>query len=264
VTATVAIVPQTKDLKSIHRMGEAPTDRRCYLCGTADNLTREHIPPKCLFPKPVPSDLRLHTVPCCYICNNSASQDDEYLRLATSSLFNGNAKAKAAWSRVVESTIPAGRIRDRVSALRESMKPTVVETPMGNIAASQFHIDAEQINRCLVRITKGILFSGHPEVDLKVLDFEITLIDQFKLDLIVSSGLADTFSHWAIGDGVYHNWRAVDRENSARGMMVHLFYEAACWMVKFEPGSGQVTLSGIEDWSSDAPGAVMKSRLEHY
>ncbi len=239
-------------------MGKPQPDRRCYLCGTTENLTREHIPPKCLFPKPVPTNLRLHTVPCCYPCNNSASQDDEYLRLATSLYFNGNEKAKKAWARVVESTLPKGRIRDRVSAIRESMKPTVVETPLGEIDASQVHIDAEQINRCLVRITKGIICTSHPEVNLRSLDFEIQPIDQFNLDSLVQSGVADAFSHWAVGDGVYHNWRAVDRDNPARGMMVHLFYEAAGWTVWFEPGSGRVTLFSVKDWSSGAPGTELK------
>jgi len=240
-------------------MAEAPTEKRCYLCGSTENLTREHIPPKCLFPKPIPSGLRLHTVPCCYACNNSGSQDDEYLRLATCSYFNGNAKAKDALKRVVESTLPAGRIRDRVSAIRESMKPIVLNTPLGPINASQFHIDADAINRCLVRITKGIIWTCHPKVDTRPLDFEIHPIDQFDLDSIVLSGVADGFSHWCAGDGVFHNWHGFDPDNPARGIMVHLFYEAACWMVSFKPGSGRVTLFGIEDWSAVAPGADKKT-----
>ena len=226
----------------------------CYLCDTDQNLTREHIPPRCLFPKPRPSNL--HTVACCFDCNNSASQDDEYFRLVTSMYVNGNAKAKAAWARVVESTIPKGRIRSRVSELGASMKPISVHTPMGAMPASQAHVDAEPVNRCLVRITKGIIATSHPEVDLRRLDFEVTQIDQFKQDSLVSSGVAEKFARWTVGDGVYNNWRAFDRDNLARGMMVHMFYEAATWSVAFQPGSGQITLYGAKAWSHNAPGAI--------
>src|SRR5262245_822652 len=50
----------------------------CVYCGKLRKLTRDHIPPKNLFPRPRP---RLITVPCCTPCNEEASKDDEYFRL---------------------------------------------------------------------------------------------------------------------------------------------------------------------------------------
>lgn len=52
----------------------------CIYC-SATNLipTRDHVPPKCLFPKPRP--LNLVTVPACPTCNQSFKLDDEYFRL---------------------------------------------------------------------------------------------------------------------------------------------------------------------------------------
>lgn len=54
----------------------------CVYCGIEEpeirDRTRDHIPPRNLFPEPRPSDLI--TVPCCRQCNNSASKDDEYFR----------------------------------------------------------------------------------------------------------------------------------------------------------------------------------------
>ncbi len=60
-------------MKSDIRFGE------CVYCGKTRPVTDDHIPPKNLFAKPRPSDLI--TVPSCYPCNFSASQDDEYFRL---------------------------------------------------------------------------------------------------------------------------------------------------------------------------------------
>jgi hypothetical protein len=49
----------------------------CVYCqGKA--TTVDHIPPKNLFPRPMPSNLI--TVPACKDCNGGASQDDEYFR----------------------------------------------------------------------------------------------------------------------------------------------------------------------------------------
>lgn len=51
---------------------------RCVYCGTAGNLTREHAPPKLLFPKPWPSNFI--TVPACEPCNQAGMKNAEYLR----------------------------------------------------------------------------------------------------------------------------------------------------------------------------------------
>jgi hypothetical protein len=52
---------------------------QCVYCGKSDTITMDHIPPKCLFSKPRPSDLI--TVPSCKRHNLGRSKDDEYLRL---------------------------------------------------------------------------------------------------------------------------------------------------------------------------------------
>lgn len=52
------------------------SDIKCIYCGSKDNITREHAPPKALFPKPRPHNLI--TVPVCESCNGEKSSDDEY------------------------------------------------------------------------------------------------------------------------------------------------------------------------------------------
>lgn len=47
----------------------------CTLCGIRIASTKEHVPPKAIFPKPRPSNLI--TVPACFECNNLSSQLDE-------------------------------------------------------------------------------------------------------------------------------------------------------------------------------------------
>ena len=56
----------------------------CALCGKMAYLTKEHIPPRCLFPKPRPTGLQLITVPCCSECNNGTTEEDEYFKVTVS------------------------------------------------------------------------------------------------------------------------------------------------------------------------------------
>ena len=51
----------------------------CIYCGVVGTLTKDHVPPRNLFPKP---HLGLITVPSCAGCNGSFKLDDEYFRLA--------------------------------------------------------------------------------------------------------------------------------------------------------------------------------------
>jgi hypothetical protein len=50
----------------------------CVYCGATENLTEDHVPPQCLFPKPRP---RLIKVPACKACHAPTSKDDEYFRM---------------------------------------------------------------------------------------------------------------------------------------------------------------------------------------
>lgn len=54
----------------------------CVYCGCdlADKATKEHAPPKAVFPKPRPGNLI--TVPCCSQHNSDGSADAEYFRVA--------------------------------------------------------------------------------------------------------------------------------------------------------------------------------------
>ncbi len=50
----------------------------CIYCGKIKEITKDHVPPKNLFPKPRPSDLI--TVPSCVKCNKDTEKDEDYFR----------------------------------------------------------------------------------------------------------------------------------------------------------------------------------------
>lgn len=53
----------------------------CAICGVNPGVTRDHIPPQSLYPKPRDENIRLNTVPACKECNNGASTDDEEFKV---------------------------------------------------------------------------------------------------------------------------------------------------------------------------------------
>jgi hypothetical protein len=53
-------------------------DMKCIYCGESAN-TREHVPSKVFLSRPYPENLP--TVPACFDCNNSFSEDELFLSL---------------------------------------------------------------------------------------------------------------------------------------------------------------------------------------
>lgn len=62
-------------------MSKTKSARVCAHCGMPGGATDDHIPPQNLYPKESREpNQRLHSVPACRACNNSASTDDEVFK----------------------------------------------------------------------------------------------------------------------------------------------------------------------------------------
>ena len=191
-------------------------------------LTREHLPPRNLFRKPRP---RLFTVPCCLACNNQAHNDDEYFRLAVSAGYNTNETGKEIWNEKVKArTLKAGRISESVNKFRSSLKKIALITPEGVEDAFQASIERAPIDRVLTRITKGFLLRLYPDVNRSELTFEITKLDQFKLN-DPAFEIRKELNYFQIGNGVYRCWHVVE-DFTNRGAWFHMFFDSAAFFVK--------------------------------
>ena len=74
--------------KENRKLGKEEKIGQCVYCGKVRVLTKDHIPPKCFFAKPRPSNLI--TVPSCKECNLGRSKDDEYLRFVLAYRFENS------------------------------------------------------------------------------------------------------------------------------------------------------------------------------
>ncbi len=143
----------------------------CYLCGTDQEITADHIPPENLFPPPKPSNLI--TVPCCAKCNESYSLDDEAFRVFASSVIQRSHTGAWIWrNKVVGSSFQRSpKLLDNV---RKHMAKVAVTTSTGTYQANALSIPIDRANRYLIRITKGLLFKFYPKFDCSKSAFEVT------------------------------------------------------------------------------------------
>lgn len=129
----------------------------CVFCGKRPATTRDHIPPKSVFAKPLPSDLI--TVPACGRCNGGASGVDERFRVLLSLQVGVETpETRNLWREQALRTVHHnGRLRRWI---KSGMKTAEVRTPsgiiLGECTVSEW--DIESHDRTIERIARGLYF----------------------------------------------------------------------------------------------------------
>jgi len=130
----------------------------CAYCGEIRPLSREHVPPKNLFSKPRPSDLI--TIPCCDTCNNAASKDDEYFRLAITTGINPSLFPNE-FAVSIDAILKLGKPRKLglAKTMLASFRKESIHTPGGTLdRIGVLNIDAKRIKNVISRIVQGLYF----------------------------------------------------------------------------------------------------------
>jgi hypothetical protein len=139
-----------------------PEEETCYYCGAAAT-TREHVPPKSLFPEAkdlvdgVDYRRNLITVPSCEAHNSQKCGDDEYLQLI---LIHGYFRNEAGRQHFNSKLIRALTRRPAMLfALYGNTTPVVVDS-QPTVAVD---IDRLRFNRALEHVCQGLCFdqTGH-------------------------------------------------------------------------------------------------------
>ena len=158
----------------------------CAYCGTSAPETNDHIPPKNLFPKPLPEDLL--TVPCCERCRRGWSTDDEYFRLAL--LSSSNLADVPTVQPVIDSIFRSLR-RPQARGLARLVETSLVEIEQrtkGGIVAGTvpaFKVQRPRLERVGARIIRGLYFEEFKQ-PLPTTHIAKASIQQFGLDHLSS------------------------------------------------------------------------------
>lgn len=127
----------------------------CVYCGQAAQ-TRDHVPPKSIFPKSLRKNLI--TVPACETCNNSSKLDDEYFR-AVVTMASEDPNAVSVWKQgVFKRASPAFRSR-----LLNSLRPAELRSPAGLHLryGHSLKLENTRIKGVVIRIVRGLLWHHH-------------------------------------------------------------------------------------------------------
>jgi|WetSurMetagenome_2_1015567.scaffolds.fasta_scaffold158238_2 hypothetical protein len=138
------------------------TKKCCIYCGSIEDLTVDHVPPKALFPEPRPSNML--TVPSCGKCNGSFSKDDEYFRtilINCASVYSNPNVQKVNKKLLRSMRRPEASIM--ANSIRRSLQMVDVKSPGGIFLSRSpaIKIDAKRIKRIIDRITRGLFYIIH-------------------------------------------------------------------------------------------------------
>lgn len=150
----------------------------CYECGILldrESLTKEHVPPKCFFPKD--NKVSLITVPSCIKHNSGKSNDDEHLLQIISLQILANEKGQnIATSKAVKSIL---RNRKRTKSLASNATLVYVdEERTGQLKPTfVFKFDENKFNNSISSVCKGLYYYEFH----KIFNGNIRIYNEFQI-----------------------------------------------------------------------------------
>jgi len=222
---------------------------KCIYCpGGGFVPTKDHVPPKCLFPKPRP---HLITVPACPTCNQSFGLDDEYFRL----MMIGEAAyrdpvATRLWT---ERVMPHTGLGLRRLVLSQA-RLCDLRTPGGLYVgrAAQIGFDSRRIRRVVERIAVGLLWHHYRQRLIP----EAIVETHYRPDLTPLTEILTLASLANVGDRVfrYRYCRAWDAPDSS--LWGFQFYGRAHFIVTIHGPRPVGSGDSPESTSDSTPGSL--------
>lgn len=208
----------------------------CIFCGQERFLTKDHIPPKSLFPRPRPNNLI--TVCSCEDCNLGTGKDDEYFRLMTT--IREDALNHPEANRILE---VISRSFERVEhnnlrlAVLKTLKYVERVSPSGLYLGTRpsFEQDYARLNKLVAKITQGLFYheKGYRLPDSHSVEawgdpFIRDKSDSERNQRIISFLLSQ--KRITIGNGVFSYWTAFRKEDLNTSAWLILFFESVPYL----------------------------------
>lgn len=181
-------------------MVDSTQNEQCVFCGDNPATTRDHVPPKGIFPPPRPGDLI--TVPACLGCNQATSGDDEDFRARLSLAVGVDSPLKEAFWEEARRTI---KHNNRLKmGLVESTRDVWVKSPGGIIVDKglTFGWPKESRERVILKITKGLYYHHLGEPIGKGAEIEFSRPSQHGIPEVLQD-LMEYLNVIHIGDGQF-------------------------------------------------------------
>ena len=193
---------------------------QCVYCGSRDDLTADHIPPRCLFNTPRPGNLI--TVPSCRGCNAGFSIEDEFFRtiIACDPSTASHPQAAQLWD---------AKIRRQLIRSDESTIKGLIRQSFGNIEGTDERVARamDRLAKYVERIVRGLFYHEIkrplPLAAVVRMNLEVSPVESQTCATLVAD-FWEQGNHF--GDGVFSYWstKASAVENATSWLL--LFYKA--------------------------------------
>lgn len=215
--------------------------KSCIYCGSFENITRDHVPPKNIFPDPKPENLI--TVPSCKKCNQTAGKDDEYFRLVFSirhDLFH-HEEIQKNWDKVKR-----GLSRKEGQGLRIDLMNNLKlldAYSKGGIYLGKipgYNVDMKRISGVVERVMKGAFYlhkkyslprnikvAAYSVQDMQITDHETVDLYNNLVRFVAVSSLQ------SYGKGVFNYKIRFLEDKSDVGVFLSTFYDKAAFVGLF-------------------------------
>ena len=206
----------------------------CYLCGLRPAETKDHLFPRALFPRPLPSNLPIG-LPACRQCNNELSKDEEQFRffLASGMAYESEA-GRRIWDERIRSALKGRRPGFKPLA-RSMVKVAKIQSESGTVLGDWpiSELDRETSKRVLSKIVKGLYFIETRQLlpsDVQILcDYGEEHPERFiapPLDEAIKKAKRVDY-----GGGVVNCWRNTIKDDPTASITWLRFYEDKLFMV---------------------------------
>ena len=213
-------------------MGQRKRNRACAFCGKPAT-TRDHVPPKGVFPKPRPTDLI--TVPACAVCNAGSKLDDEYFQWVVTVGTEGNDAAME----IIKKRI-GPKFQRRPALLKEIMEgATFVDVVSeGGIFLGEkpaFHYDGPRVKAVIEKIVQG-LYYFHFGVRLSSLG----IVDDYILNPIFNETAKEAICSLPlneIGGGIFSYRYYRNEEDYTKSFWLLMFFRRMLFLTRTHQGN---------------------------
>jgi len=199
----------------------------CAYCGQHGIVTRDHIPPKNLFPPPRPNNLI--TVPCCLSCHEGWSDDDEYFRamILSSELTQSHSDA-AKNVEIFLQSLKRPEHEKFLARLWSSIGYINVYTKsrlyLGIRPAIRY--ERARMDRIILRIVRGLFFKETGTVFPSTHEVITAMPEQISDKLVELSQKIKTFKPWtSVGNKIFKYTVSFAPEDQISSYWVMFFYD---------------------------------------
>lgn len=185
--------------------------KQCAYCGTLDATDREHVVPRCLYPKSLRcSGVNLLTVPACNACNNSWSEAEAHFRNILMLAGEPSPAVHEIWQ---DKVIPSFAKADGQKRLRDiwrEMVPTVVD---GRARHVVYPARDPQVMAIVRKIIRGLCYHHYQMIALADTDIYADIM-RFPIPAGLLQSLEDEhrqpevfkYTHILADDGGIHSY----------------------------------------------------------